>query len=57
MTFVGTGSAKSFIYFIIAAILIALLIIAIAFLVIGMMFNKKSYVPNTRFDLRNDNAY
>lgn len=58
VTFVGTGSAKSFIYFIIAAILIALLIIALAFLAIALVYNKnRPFMPNTIYDLRNDNAY
>lgn len=57
VTFVGTGSAKGFIHFIIAAILIALLIIALAFLIIALMYNKKYEGPNTLFDLRDANAY
>jgi hypothetical protein len=37
VTFVGTGQAKGFVHFIIAAILIALLIIVLAFLVIMLI--------------------
>ena len=41
MTFVGTGSAKGFVNFIIATILIALLIIGLVFLVMALMAGRK----------------
>lgn len=57
VTFVGTGSAKGFVNFIIATILIALLIIGLVFLVMALMAGKKKINPNTRHDLRDNNQY
>lgn len=55
VTFVGTGSAKSFIHFIIAAILIALLIIALVFLILVLLMKPRGQGPQTMFDLKDHN--
>lgn len=58
VTFVGTGQAKGFVHFIIATILIALLIIVLAFLVIMLILRgQRSLQPQTRYDLRENNTY
>jgi len=57
VTFVGTGQAKGFVHFIIATILIALLIIVLAFLVIMLILkNQRSAQPQTRIEYRDNNT-
>lgn len=57
VTFVGTGQAKGFVHFIIATILIALLLIVLAYLVIMLVLsNPRSAKAQTHVEVRDNNT-